>query len=223
MIESLYNKEITCPVCEQKFNVTKVKLKACKVESRDTDFCVYYKDINPIFYDAWVCDNCGYAAMSDKFEEISFRDADLILKSIKPKWNKRTFSGERTVDMAIEAFKLVLISNEVRKAKASEMAKVCMRIAWLYRIKQDPKELDFLKFALNYYIDTYKNEHFPADKLDENTCMYMIAELSRRTEDYENAVRWFSKLISSPDARRNTKLIEAAREQYQLVKDKLGN
>ncbi len=223
MIDSIYNKEITCPVCGQKFNVTKVKLKTCKVESRDTDFCVNYKDINPMFYDAWVCDYCGYAAQADKFEEIGYKEADIVLKEIKPKWNKRVFSGERTVDTALEAFKLVLLNHKVRGAKASEMAKVCMRIAWLYRIKQDSRELDFLKFALNYYTETYKNEHFPADKLDENTCMYMIGELSCRTGDYENAVKWLSKLISSPEARKNTQLIEAARDQYQLVKEKMGN
>ena len=223
MNEDLYKKEIECPVCLEKFYVTKVKSKACRVQSRDTDFCVYYKGINPIFYDAWVCENCGYASLSDKFSEISNKDAKIIKENISGKWVKRSMEGERNLEAALEAFKLVLYNYQVRGAKASEMAKVCLRIAWLYRLKNDPKENDFLEHALNYYIETYEKEKFPADKLDENTCIYMIGELSLRTGKYEEAVKWFSRLITSRDTKPNSALKEMARDRYQLVKDKLTN
>ena len=223
MDDNLYNKELVCPVCSKKFNVTKVKIKACKVDRRDTDFCVFYQGINPLFYDAWVCENCGYAAQADKFLNISGKEADILLKKLAPKWKKRSFEGERSGDAAIEAFKLVLYNHQLRGLRASELAKVCMRIAWLYRIQEDAKEHDFIKFALKYYLETYENERFPVDKLDENTCMYIIGELNRRANNYEEAVKWLSRLISSPEARRNPALIEAARDQYQLVRNKLGS
>lgn len=223
MNENLYNKEIVCPVCQKKFNVTKVKVKACKVDRRDSDFCVHYETINPMFYDAWVCENCGYSAQADKFLELPSREADILKKKLAPKWTKRSFEGERTVEAALEAFKLVLLSHQIRTVKPSELAKICIRIAWLYRIKQDAREHDFIKFALKHYTDTYEKERFPVDKLDENTCMYMIGELNRRAGNYEESVKWLSRLISSPDARKNPALIETAREQYQLVKDKLGS
>lgn len=221
MNENLYLKEIECPVCKRKFNITKVKARACKVEKRDTDFCVHYKDINPLYYDALVCEHCGYAAQADKFSEISYKEADKIKAQITPKWKQRSFSGERTLDTAIEAFKIVLLNHQVREAKSSELAKVCIRIAWLYRFREDEREHEFIKYALKHYTDTYENERFPADKLDENTCIYMIAELNYRAGNYEDSVKWFSRLISSPDARRNPALIEAAREEYQKVKEKL--
>lgn len=223
MDENLYSKEVVCPVCSKKFNITKVKMKACKVDKRDTDFCVYYEGINPMFYDAWVCENCGYAAQADKFPNIPARESDLLLKTLAPKWKKRSFEGERNIDSAIEAFKLVLLNHQMRGAKASELAKVCMRIAWLYRMKEDAREHDFIKFALKYYTETYEKERFPADKLDEHTCMYMIGELNRRAGNYEEAVKWLSRLISLPDARRNPALIEMARDQFQLVKEKMGS
>ena len=133
MDDDLYSKELICPVCSKKFNVTRVKLKACKVDRRDTDFCVYYLEINPLFYDAWVCGNCGYAAQADKFQDISAKETNMLLEKLAPKWNKRSFEGERDVNGAIEAFKLVLLSHQLRGVKSSEFAKVCMRIAWLYR------------------------------------------------------------------------------------------
>lgn len=222
MNENLYSKELTCPVCLKNFMVTKVKMKACRVESRDTDFCVHYKDINPMFYDAWVCENCGYASLSDKFEEITPRETDILKKELTPRWNKRKFDKERNIDAAIEAFKLVLYNYQLRGSKASEIAKVCMRIAWLYRMKKDAREYDFVKFALKAYNDVYENEHFPADKLDESTCMYIIGELSRRAGNFDDATKWLSKLISSPEARKKPALMEAARDQYQLVKKQMA-
>jgi uncharacterized protein (DUF2225 family) len=223
MNENLYSKEVVCPVCSKKFNVTKVKSRACKVVKRDSDFCIHYEGINPIFYDAWVCENCGYAAQADKFLEISPREADKLKSELMPKWKKHSFGGERDIDKAIEAFKLVLISHQLRNAKSSELAKVCMRLAWLYRYKGDEEEESkFINFALKHYTDTFENERLPADKLDEQTCMYIIGELCSRTGRYEDAVKWFSRLISSEEARKKSALIEAARDQYQLVKEKLN-
>ena len=69
--------------------------------------------------------------------------------------------------------------------------------------------------------EVYEKESFPVDKMDESTCVYMIGELSNRSGDYNEAVKWFSRLMSSEEARKKPALIEAAREQYQLVKDKL--
>lgn len=221
MDKRLYNKAVTCPVCSKEFEITKFRSNGIKVASRDTDFCVYYEDFNPLFYDIWVCEHCGYAAQSEKFDSILFKETKIILETIKPRWTSRSFAGERTVDSAIETFKLALYNLHVRKAKSSELAKICLRLAWLYRLKKDEREFEYLNYALKSYNEAFEKERFPIDKLDEFTCMYIIAELQRRLGNYGESVRWFSKLVGSPDARRNTKLIEAAREQYLLAKEQL--
>lgn len=222
MDSRLYNKSVSCPVCMKEFEVTKVKTNGSKISYIDTDYCVVYEGINPIVYDVWVCEHCGYASQSDKFEKIPFKEAKLILSEITPKWKKRSYAGERTVEQAIDTFKLVLLEHDVRNSKPSELAKVCIRISWLYRALNDPREKDFLRFALENYSKAFETERFPIDKLDEYTCMYLIGELNRRLDNLEEASKWFSKLISSPDARRNSKLIENTRDQFQLVKEALG-
>jgi len=221
MDNTLYNKKINCPVCMKEFEITKVKSKTSKVISRDSDFCVHYEGINPILYDVLVCENCGYASLSDKFDEISDRDIKTIKDTIGSRWNKRGYLGERNIDSAIETFKLALYNLQIRKAKAVEISKVCLRLAWLYRYKNDEKEKDFLKFALNSYTDIYMKEKLPIDKLDESTCMYMIAELNRRLENFDESVQWFSKVVSSPSARNNPSLIEMARDQFQIAKQQM--
>lgn len=219
MNENLYHKTVTCPVCNRNFEITKVRSKACKVQSRDTDFCVYYEGLNPIFYDVFVCEYCGYASQSDKFEHIKPNDARLISEMISPRWTKRSFSGERNIDNAIETFKLCLLNLQTRKAASSDIAKVCIRLAWLYRLKKDKRENDFLEFALKSYIEAYNKESFPIDKFDESTCMYMIAELNRRVEKYDESIKWFSRLISFPESRKQPALLEKARDQYHMAKE----
>lgn len=222
MNDLLYNKKIICPVCNREIEVTKVKTKACRVSSRDTDMCVHYENLNVLFYDVWVCEKCGYAALQDKFEGLFTKDIKIIKDKISSHWIQRSFAGERDVDKAIEAFKLALLTLKVRNAKSSEIAKVCLRIAWLYRDKSDPKEIEFLNFALTSYNEAYSKERFPLDKLDEITCMYIIAELFRRVGKFDDAILWFSRIVSSAEARSKPQLIDMARDQYQLAKDQLA-
>ncbi len=218
MSDSLYSKEIFCPVCKMKIEVTKVRSKACTIKSKDTDFCIYYEGINPILYDVWVCEYCGYAAQGERFEELSDEEAKKVMKNISPYWKSRKFCGERNVESAMETFKLALYNLQMINAKASDLAKVCIRIAWLYRLNSDEKENEFLKHALRFYNEAYDKETFPINKLDESTCMYLMAELNRRIGDLESATIWFNKLMSSPAAKANKVLIEMAREQYHLVR-----
>lgn len=221
MNECLYNKSLVCPACGKKIEVTKVKSKDCIISSRDTDFCVYYEGINPIFYEAWVCEFCGYASLSDQFENLSYVKAKIIKNNISCNWKSRKFSGDRDIDKAIEAYKLALLSLSCIKAKASELAKVCIRIAWLYRLKEDENEKIFLNHALNCYHEVYEKEDLPVGKLDKATCIYMIAELSRRLEKYEDAMFWFNKVIALPEAKSNKTLLDNARNQYYLAKEKV--
>lgn len=219
MNDSLYNKTLTCPACKKTIEVTKVKSKACSVSSHDTDFFVIYKGINPMFYDAWVCEFCGYAALSERFEKLGIKDVIKVKEAITAFWKSRKFAGERTVDNALEAYKLALYNLIKTGGAPSDFAKVNIRLAWLYRIKQDEKEIDFLKSALINYTESYNKENFPIGKFDECTCMYMIAELNRRVGNYNEAITWFNKLINSPAARSNKMLLENARDQYHLTKE----
>ena len=219
MERSLYNKLIICPVCQRNIEVTVVKIAACKISSKDSDFCVYYEGVNPILYDAWVCGLCGYAARSSRFEIIKAKDSKKIMQTIGRRWVKRELTGKRDINTALSAYKLVLYNAKTIDSPGSEIASICMRIAWLFRMKKDRREVDFLNFALENYKHAYENERFPVDKLDEYTCIYIIAELNRRTGQLKESLKWFSMLISSPSALRNKNLINLARDQYYMVKE----
>ncbi|NLY18892.1 MAG: DUF2225 domain-containing protein [Clostridiaceae bacterium] len=197
-IKPYYNSTIICPVCNKQIQVTKVRSKFVKLIKQDEDFCPYYESINPIFYEAWICGNCGYAAHSTVFNNATTNDQRVILNKLKGKWTKREFSGERDVEKALEAFKIVLYNLQLRSGSFSEFAKICLRLAWLYRYKGEwVNEHKFLKFSYDYYKKSYTGEYLKDGKLDEYTCMYIIGELARRLGNNEEALQWLGRLITA--------------------------
>lgn len=222
-LKPIFNSEITCPVCEKKIKVTKVRSRFVKLIKQDDDFCPYYETINPLLYEAWVCNYCGYGAHSTVFDEITQNGRIAVLENISKNWTSRKFTGERDCEGALEAFKIVLYNLQVREAPYSEFAKVCLRIAWLYRYMDDSAEEErFLKYSYDYYKKVYTRENLKNNMLDEYTCMYIIGVLAKRLNLIKEATLWFSKLISfasDPKEKQRIKpvLLENARELvYEL-------
>lgn len=73
--------------------------------------------------------------------------------------------------------------------------------------------------SLQAYKDAFENDEGTQDEIDLATVMYLIGELSRRTGDLQEAKKWFSRLITSKEARSNPHILELAREQIQAIKD----
>ena len=225
-VKAVYNSKTVCPVCVSKIEYTKVRSKAFRLIKLDTDFCPYYEGENPLLYEAVICPECGYGAHVTSFENISRYDKEKVRNEITSKWNKRKFTGPRTVDQALEAFKIVLLNLNCIEGLKSEIAKICMRIAWLYRYKGDQEqEKKFLNYALINYKKAYSQEDLSEEgKLDEYTCMYIIGELSKRLGLYEDSTQWLSRLImsySDPGQKDRIphRLIELARELFQEVRE----
>lgn len=224
-LDPVYNSKLTCPVCQNSFEIGKVRTKAVRSKGQDTDLRPLFEGENPLFYDAIVCPSCGFAHIGSHFDDLTRLDFKAVQEKITPKWTQRDFSGPRTVDQAIEAYKLVLLNARIRQAPASDLAKICLRLSWMYRIKGDSVlDYKFMEYAFTYYQDAYMKEHLPVGKLDEFTVMYMIGELGRRLEKYQDSLTWFSRLMSDamkPENRPRVppNLLDMARDQVQLVKE----
>ncbi len=220
MNSSLYQAEVKCPVCETSFSTSRVRSRSCIVKDRDTDFCVYYKGCNPILYEAVVCTQCGYAALYERFNDIEPGDAEKVYEEIAPKWIKRDFSGERDIEDAIDAHKLALYCGQLRKNTPADMvASICMRLAWLNRMKGDTEEEQrFMVNALKQYLILYDIGKTP-EKMDDITLIYLIGELNRRTGNTTDAVLWFNRVVSHGAARRKPLIVKMAREQWSTIRN----
>ncbi|MCY6483200.1 DUF2225 domain-containing protein [Clostridium aestuarii] len=214
----LYDKKVTCPVCENNFKVKAVKTSSYKMKEKDSDFFIRYEKINPYFYDVWVCNSCGYAAMKSDFLKIRKYQVDLIKENITPKWKGKEYKVPYDINTAIERYKLSLLNYYYMDSKASKKAMNCLKLAWMCRLTRDSKnEQDYLKQALKGFNDSYFNEDFPIYGMNKFTNMYLIGELNRRIGNKEEALLWFSKVITTPNI--NKRLKELARDQKDLIKE----
>lgn len=228
-VSSLYNSKIKCPVCESSIEYTKVKSKSIRLLKQDTDFCPWYEEENPIFYEAVICPECGYGSHVTTFEKVNRHEKAKIKEKITPRWNKRAFTGSRTIEKSLEAFKIVLMNLVAREADKSDIAKICLRIAWLYRYKGDEEQENrFLEFALKNYKMAYHGEELSDGKLDEYICMFIIGELSKRLGKLNESSQWLSRLVTSysdPNQKHliSNRLIETTRDLIQEIKDIKSN
>jgi uncharacterized protein (DUF2225 family) len=216
----LYEKELICPVCKNKFKAKAVKTSAARMEGKDSDFFIRYYIINPYFYDVWLCNNCGYATMKKDFKNIKSYEIDLIKKHITSKWKGRKYPDLYDLDTAIERYKISLLNYVVMESKSSKKAMNCLKIAWMYRLKNDyEKELHFLKQALEGFNYTFQYESSNnIYGMNKFTLMYLIGELNRRIGNDDIALQWFSKVVTSLGI--NSRLKEMARDQRDLIKEK---
>lgn len=214
----LYDRELTCPVCQNVFKARAVKTSAARMLKKDSDFFIRYGNIDPYFYDVWLCNICGYASMKRDFDKIRSHQIEKIQKNISFKWRGRNYSDIYDVNVAIERFKLSLLNYCVMDARSSSKAMNCLKIAWMYRLLEDfENELTFIKQALEGFNDAYYNEDFPIYGMDRYTTLYLIGELNRRIGDTGQAMIWFSKVITTPNIPQ--KLKELARDQKDLIKE----
>lgn len=214
----IYDRQITCPVCNNLFIAKAVKTSAARILRKDSDSFIIYDVINPYFYDVWICDKCGYSAMKSDFNKLREYQVDLVKEKIQPKWQSKSYPDVYDVNVAIERYKLALLNYYVTGAKSSKKAMNCLKLAWMYRLlKNTENELTFLKQALEGFSSAYFNEPFPIYNMDKFTSMYIIAELNRRLGNNDESLKWFSQIVTSPSA--SSKLKDRSRDQRDLIKE----
>lgn len=221
----LYDKKMVCPACSQTVTVRTVKTSQLRLVDRDTDSMAIYQDINPLFYDVCLCNECGYAAPAKQFAQpLTPAQIAYVRDKISQHWNPKNYPDVYDLDIALERFKLALLSAMVRMANHSDIAMICLKMAWIYRSEHiTDLETKFLNQARNEFKTAYGKEEFPIAGMDMHTFFYIMGELSRRVQDFKEANQWFGQVISDPAAKQALK--DKTRDQKDLLKkeqDALG-
>ena len=231
----LFDKSYTCPVCNNEFHSKMIRTGKVKLLSADTDLRPKYQLVDSLKYDALVCPSCGYAALSRFFKFMMPAQAKLIRENITKNFSGLPKTGGTyTYDDAILRHQLAPANAIVKKAKNSEKAYTCLKMAWLFRGKREtlPKETkdydkvvadlkkeedDLLGKAYEGFMTAFSRESFPMCGMDEMTVTFLVAELARRTGKYEESGRWISKVLTSRSA--NERIKNKARDIKELLNE----
>lgn len=241
MHNALYVSQVACPICEKNFPVIKIKTAGYKLAHTDEDFCMHFADLNPLIYEVWICNHCGHAEFGTIFEKITVLEKIRLQpfcltkfidvpgknpfelttyhKAVYNFFDMLSSDGDRDETAAIESYKILLLNLEARLAPDSLKAKAVVRIGWLYRMMADPKELEYLVKAADYFASAFEKENLESGKFDAATCAYMAGELYRRSEDLTKAQDWFRKALTEAQSSDNKAIAEKVRNQIQVTKN----
>ncbi|MBE1556358.1 DUF2225 domain-containing protein [Sporosarcina limicola] len=220
-ITPFYDKNMDCINCKKKFTSTKVRSRFVRVSSHESDFKPVYSNqhVNPLYYNVAVCPHCGFSYTDDFTPYFAPGTKEVIAKQITAKWNGRSFGSERDVNEAIETYKLAYLSASFKKEKVLSIAGITLRIAWLYREKGDKKEEQrFLKIARDSYTQSYSEGDYVGTQMSESRVLYLIAELSWKIGDREEAIRSLSRVIEGQRTSTEPHIINIARDRWQEIK-----
>lgn len=234
----IYEKTFTCPVCDKEFKSKFVRTGKVKLLGQDTDLRPRYQHLDSLKYDAIVCPNCGYGALNRFFNFMTSAQARLIRDNISATFRGITESPDiLTYDDAIMKHKLALVNAVVKRAKASEKAYTCLKLAWLLRGKAEtlPKdtpdlenvkkvlenqEKEFITNAYEGFNEAFSKEPFPMCGMDETTLTYLVAELARKIGKYDEALRMIARVVTARDV--NERIKAKAREMKDMIREEMG-
>ncbi|MBO8137518.1 MAG: DUF2225 domain-containing protein [Desulfotomaculum sp.] len=217
--EMLYEKKLTCPVCQKKFSTPRPLSKYIRISQTDSDFCNHYEGLNPIFYEVAVCPKCNYAFTDDtpdKLGPTALKNISDVLENLP----KKDYSTTRDIDTAVETYILAILCQTAYENRDSIIARLYLRMAWLYRYKKNiEKEKTYLQMALEKYLSAFNKEKF--EPKTELQLTYLVGELYNRLGDPKNAIQWFSSLVMHPKKDQYPAIVHKAREQWQDLREKM--
>lgn len=215
-----YESKVVCNICKKQYTTYKVRPGRYKILSQDTDFMPIYDGLNPLLYEVSVCPHCGYA-----YHKSLTRTYGPFLELIKESYIKRikkvrNLCNERTIEDAITSFQLAYLVAKFSMEEPIVLANFALKIAWLCRLKKDLKaEMRYLRSARELF---YKSQ--TSDKESEERMQYLVAEISLRLGDIEEAKRGFSRLITGKDVSNKYRNYAKKRwEDYKYDNEKTVN
>ena len=220
-------KTVRCPICDGVFRTPVIKSGRAKRKESDLDLRPRFEYIDTNKYDVASCPKCGFTAMHRYFGNLAPVHAKLIkegvLSKLKTPPSKAITELEPiSYDAAIDLYKIALYTSVVKKAKNSEKAYICLKIAWLLRGKIEElsveaeknkeaiaacqKDYDtFYKQAFDGFVKAISSESYPMAGMEQSTVDLLIAAMAYNLEQYEYASRFVSSLIVSRTAGTNVK------------------
>lgn len=225
-ISPYYDKKHTCLNCQQSFSTTKIRSRAIRIAQHDTDFKPIYaqQELNPLLYNVAVCPHCGFSFTEDFSPYFSPGTKEAIQEQITGRWNGRSLGHIRTMEEAIESYKLAFLCATLKKEKALTIAGLTLRIAWLYREQEEADEENrFLKVARDFYIEAFSNGDYVGTQMSETRVVYLIAELSWRIGDKEEAIRSFSRVIEKQRTSTEPHIVNMAKDRWQEIRTSESN
>lgn len=216
-----FSDDVQCPVCRNRFSYLRVRASVVRPASRDSDFRIAYKTVDPSLYAVSVCPFCAYAAYLEDFTDVDVeeRRALLAARSERRALVTHPLVGERTIEDAVLSLQLALHCARARGSGARRIAGLLHRLAWLQRtLGAAEAEHALLQEAHDEYIRVYEQDPDIQDASAMRVA-YLIGDLALRLGDAASARRWLLECTSMKTTERQEGLLRMARERLDDARE----
>ncbi|MEX2446443.1 MAG: DUF2225 domain-containing protein [Dehalococcoidia bacterium] len=213
--ELFFVDRLRCPVSQTSFEYLRVRTRAVRPVSRDSDFFVHYRALDPARYSVVVCPGCAYAAYQEDFLELSAEECEALRKTTaeRSRLMERLLTGTRSVADTVAVTDLALLCYAQRRANERRRAALLHRRAWIAREQGDAEtERRYLEAARDAYRHAFERDAAITDE-SAMRAAYLIGDLTLRLGDPVTAGRWLETATRLPAARHQTGLVRMARER----------
>lgn len=223
-------KSSVCPICDNVFSTMVVKSGKARRLPPDFDLRPKFECIDVNKYDVTSCRRCGYTALNKDFSHLTAGQMKLIEEGVCNNFkipDEGISDHAMDYETAIERLKLALYNSIIKRARVSEKAYECLKIAWLYRGKIEwlikeadnkdilkltadielckKEELKFYSRAYDGLIEARATEDFPICGMDSNTYEVLLAAIAYNLDKLDEASRLVSSIIQSRTVNRAVK------------------
>lgn len=197
-----FEKEVACPVCGRKFKTDLVRESRLRLKERTDELRAIYSDIEPLYFNIWVCPDCYYSMRKPEFDKLT----EIQKKNLSNQLDQRKkyvldFDNRLSTGFAINAHKIAIdCCNSLGKKNIDDrIASLWLNIAWLY---DDIEHTDAALEARQNALTKFKNAYtFGTDRTQDQDLKieYLIGKLSCIIGNTKDAKDYFFKVV----ARRN--------------------
>ncbi|QWB29558.1 DUF2225 domain-containing protein [Exiguobacterium acetylicum] len=215
----LYLKKCTCPYCLKTTETKRVLSRHIRVASTDFDGFIRHQGVNVYLYEPVQCSHCRFF-FHESFEKLSPDVRTTLQDHILPTLPVLPFaSTERTIEQAIQLYKLCLYTAQVTEQKPAIQAMLGVRLSWLHRLTgQQAEEQLWANRAIEKYLPLYEDYTSVKESgIPEDLLLLRIADLYAVTKDKEQARLWYSRLFQSKTA--TDKVKKDARTHWEWVQE----
>ncbi|MER2033867.1 DUF2225 domain-containing protein, partial [Exiguobacterium indicum] len=187
--------------------------------STDFDGFIRHQGVNVYLYEPVQCSHCRFF-FHESFGKLSPDVRTTLQDHILPTLPVLPFAGtERTIEQAIQLYKLCLYTAQVTEQKPAIQAMLGVRLSWLHRLTgQSAEEQLWANRAIEKYVSLYENYTSVKESgIPEDVLWLRIADLYAVTKDKEHARLWYSRLFQSQTA--TDKVKKDARTHWEWVQE----
>lgn len=215
----LLDTEKNCPACGSSFMASLTRHSKLNLEKIEDDFRIIYKNFDPLWYSIWTCPNCYYADFFEEFTKkmrINHQDEVLKRADLLRKIFLINKSRERTIDDVLNSYYQAIQSLLLKKEHSRDLAKIWIRLAWLYKDLGDLNmyEKAYLQ-AFSYYYENYYNGELSTPKEDQQLT-YLLGIFYMKFNNLTEARKHFFKAIDKKKG--DLRINEQAYDKIQDIK-----